>query len=78
MAFFGPEFHRNQGHRMAKLPEFQARDGREWDPFDKMNEEFYAALSNNGTRYADAADNWLRTICGVTSLEQCERGRTVR
>ena len=39
------------------------------DPFDELNEKFYALLSNNGSRYDDAANKWLRETCGVTELE---------
>ncbi|QDV87336.1 DMP19 family protein [Planctomycetes bacterium TBK1r] len=38
------------------------------DPFDQLDEKFFALLSNNGTRYHDAANRWLCETCGITEL----------
>lgn len=78
MRFFGDDYPRDRSTRNAMLPAFQPRDGRDWDPFDKLNDEFYAALSNNGNRYDEAANNWLKTTCKVSSLDDIEIGRTKR
>ena len=78
MLFLGDDYPRDRNIRIARLPDFQPRDGRDWDPFDRLNEEFYAALSNNGTRYEDAANNWLKTTCKISALNDMEIGRTKR
>lgn len=38
-------------------------------PFDELNNKFYFLLSNNGSRYDDAANRWLRETCGISDLD---------
>jgi hypothetical protein len=64
------DYPRSQEGRIRLLAKFPVRGSREqWDPFNKLDEKFYELLSNNGSRYDEAADNWLRETCGITKLE---------
>jgi hypothetical protein len=66
----GDAYPRSQEGRQRLLANFPVRGEREqWDPFYALDEKFYELLSNNGTRYDDAANKWLRETCGVTALD---------
>ena len=63
------EYPRSRADRHDALARFPVRSNREGlDPFYKLDEKFYALLSNNGSRYDDAADKWLRDTCGINKL----------
>ena len=66
MVYFGPEYPRSTAlrHRLLDLiPENGERN--EWDPFYELDNRFFAILSNNGSRYYQAADRWMHEQCGV-------------
>ena len=64
------EYPRSREGRARALARFPALGAREqWDPFYQLDDEFYGLLSNNGSRYEEAANAWLRETCGVTSLD---------
>ena len=63
------EYPRSRRGRQQALARFPTAGEREdWDPFYELDEAFYALLSNQGSRYDDAADRWLRETCGITQL----------
>jgi hypothetical protein len=63
------DYPRSREGRHSALARFPVgRDRERWDPFYKLDEKFYALLSNNGSRYDDAADKWLRETCGITEV----------
>lgn len=64
------DYPRSQEGRIHLLDKFPMKGSREqWDPFWRLDEKFYELPSNNGARYDDAADQWLRETCGITRLE---------
>ena len=64
------DYPRSQVDRKRLLKKFPMRGSREqWDPFHELDLKFYELLSNNGSRYDDAADQWLREKCGITQLD---------
>lgn len=64
------EYPRSREGRLLALSRFPVLGNREqWDPFYRLDEEFYALLSNNGSRYDDAANTWLRKTCDITQLD---------
>ncbi len=64
------DYPRSQADRKRLLKKFPMRGSREqWDPFHELDTKFYELLSNNGSRYDDAADRWLRETCGITRLD---------
>ncbi|WP_197355564.1 DMP19 family protein [Aureliella helgolandensis] len=66
IAYFGPNFPRDVGRRHEILDAIPAIGERsDWDPFYRLDNEFFRVLSNNGNRYTDAANHWLRVVCGV-------------
>jgi Domain of unknown function (DUF4375) len=61
---------RSQEHRQRMLAQFPIDGDREqWDPFCRLDDKFDELLSNNGARYDDAADRWLRETCGIAQLD---------
>jgi hypothetical protein len=48
MAFFGPNYPRDQDERCAALPEPDGRPREEWDPFFALDERFYEAAGYRG------------------------------
>ncbi|MDM4019539.1 DMP19 family protein [Roseiconus lacunae] len=63
------DYPRSREGRHTALARFPVDGDREqWAPFYRLDEKFYALLSNNGSRYDDAADKWLRETCGITQL----------
>ncbi len=69
IAIFGPEFPRSQEARQTFLMAYSksaqsAGDRQNWNPFVELDSRFYASLGG----FDDAADKWLRDVCGISSL----------
>ena len=67
MAVFGQEFPRSQSERQRFLSTFSGNDQSDRDPFFLINDRFYSALDDVAA-YEDAANQWLRETCGISSL----------
>jgi len=48
MAFFGPEFPRDQHVRQAALEAVKGESRAQWDPFFSLDDRFYASLDDRG------------------------------
>ncbi len=68
VAVFGDEFPRSQAARNEFLSTFKGKRRADWDPFFKMDDEFYASLPYKEKVFEQAADKWLREVCGVKQL----------
>lgn len=73
---FGHQFPRTQATRNEFLRKFQGNSRDQWDPFYKMDDEFFTSLPYEEKTFDHAADRWLREVCGVTRLDQPAGGRT--
>jgi hypothetical protein len=86
---FGADFPRSQTARRDFLDAFPARnrggrdrshetERKDWDPFYEMDDRFYVSLRWGLDRHAfdDAADRWLREICGIHSLHDTLQNST--
>ena len=78
MSFFGLHFPRSDDLRRSRLnwplsegqEELDEKQDRsEWDPFFRLDDRFYKEVFPHKTDPFDhAADQWLRSICGITKL----------
>ncbi len=70
MKTLADDYPRSQAARQRLLEKFPVRGRREdWDPFKELDQKFYTLLTNNGSRYDEAADRWLLETCGITKLD---------
>jgi hypothetical protein len=61
MAFFGSSYPRERAAREKLLPKpVRGKKREEWDPFFRLDEEFYAWLRPNAERWEQAADAYAR------------------
>jgi len=73
MAIVGDPYPRSQSERRqiltAWINEIGFEKGREaWDPFQSLDSRFYETWES--VSFDDAADRWLRDVCGIRSLRQ--------
>lgn len=55
----------------ACLKNFRSKDGKKIGIHSThWTKNSTSCYRNNGTKYNDAANKWLREVCGVTSLDQ--------
>lgn len=67
MSFFGPEYPRSQAARISAMPANRSRDRSEWDPFYKLDNNFYSSFDGLDLT-VDVCNDWLRNQCGIDSL----------
>jgi hypothetical protein len=58
--FFGPRFPREEEERRRALDSYGLTHPLAWDPFGKLNEEFFELLENEGGGWAYAADEYAK------------------
>ena len=58
MEFFGEPYPRERAARLALLDGRPGRQRKEWDPFDELDERFYAWLQPEADRWERAADRF--------------------
>lgn len=71
LAVFGEHYSRSQEERQAFLDRFKDTDEDDWDPawdpFDKLSDRFLPT-SEDQQAFDEAADKWLRNVCGIRNL----------
>jgi hypothetical protein len=60
IAYFGSVYPRERANRIAQLPARQR--GREWDPFDQLNERFFDWLHHPNNDWNRAADEYAISV----------------
>ncbi len=74
MKLLQPLYSRSREQRMDFLDAYtqehlsDSSPSSDWNPFDGLDDKFYTALPR--ARIYQAADIWLRDVCGITSLAQ--------
>jgi len=58
--FFGPPYPREQERRQQALDKHAKAHPFAWDPFEKLNDEFFDLLKNEGGGWASAADEYAK------------------
>lgn len=60
MAFFGTPYPREQEMRIVALRQVSGETRAQWDPFDELDERFYALLDGENGGFEVAADEYAR------------------
>ncbi len=75
MKMLGSPYPVDRASRQAALADITYRGvGGGSDPFHDLNERFFNQISRNRPRYDDAADAWLRNVCGIKSIDDIPNG----
>jgi N-acetylmuramoyl-L-alanine amidase len=68
MLVFGQPYPRSQEARRQFLERIPGNRREEYDPFQALDEPFYASLKAGGLSFGARADKWLREQCGIQRL----------
>ena len=62
MKFFGPIYPRDRSRRQSKLPSPERRKREQWDPFYKLDDQFYSCRDGTEARWEIEADKYVQQL----------------